>query len=172
MAMMTRAVTSAFVLAFAACTPAPTQKDQPFAVTKPTGGKLAPREAGEGVWSHSPYEVGACETCHANADAASPGPVKVTGRALCEECHDEFMAHIASRQMQHEAIEDCTNCHNPHNATNAKLTHSQGNDLCLGCHEKLANQTHPEDGSAAGSACVSCHDPHAADGKGLLKENS
>jgi predicted CXXCH cytochrome family protein len=72
---------------------------------------------------HGPYEQGACETCHARADATDPGPAKAS-QATCLSCHDEFsgMAPVRiGKGKSHPIKGECVSCHNPHNSRKKKL---------------------------------------------------
>ena len=86
--------------------------------------KLAPIPKEEAVSSHSPYEMGACETCHQRHDAANPGPALKVTNELCFECHDEFKgtAPVKMESAVHPTTKAaCTTCHNPHNSRKKKL---------------------------------------------------
>jgi predicted CXXCH cytochrome family protein len=86
--------------------------------------KLAPIPKEEAISSHSPYEMGACETCHQRHEAANPGPALKVSNDLCYECHDEFKgsAPVKMEKADHPAVKvACTTCHNPHNARKKRL---------------------------------------------------
>jgi predicted CXXCH cytochrome family protein len=78
---------------------------------------LAPIPRGEAVSTHGPFEAGECKACHAGTNAR-PGKVRVSGNALCFECHEEFKKPVASHTDDPGA---CTGCHSPHNARKPKL---------------------------------------------------
>ena len=86
--------------------------------------RLAPIPPSEAVSTHSPYESGACGTCHERNDPRNPGTaVKVTND-LCYDCHDEFRgkAPVKMEKGVHpKIVAPCTTCHNPHNAKKTKL---------------------------------------------------
>ncbi|HTN53704.1 MAG TPA: cytochrome c3 family protein [Anaeromyxobacter sp.] len=86
--------------------------------------RLAPLPKDQAVSSHSPYEMGACDTCHARKDPRDPGPASITNDT-CFGCHDEFKgkARVKMDRSVHPATDSkaCTACHSPHNARNKKL---------------------------------------------------
>jgi hypothetical protein len=84
--------------------------------------RLAPLPKGEAVVSHGPYEMGACDTCHARSDPRDPGPASATNET-CLACHEEFSgtAPVKMDQGTHIARGTCTGCHSPHNSRKKKL---------------------------------------------------
>jgi predicted CXXCH cytochrome family protein len=88
------------------------------------GGPLAPVPREQALSTHSPFEVGACETCHERRDPASPGAVVAVSNDLCFDCHDEFKGSAPvrmERAVHPDARAECTACHNPHNSAKKKL---------------------------------------------------
>jgi predicted CXXCH cytochrome family protein len=88
------------------------------------GGRLAPVPREDALSTHTPFEVGACETCHERKDPVSPGVVVAAANDLCFECHDEFKgsAPVKMERAVHPATRAaCTGCHNPHNSKKKKL---------------------------------------------------
>lgn len=87
-------------------------------------GRLAPIPNREAVSTHSPYEMGACETCHQRHDAKDPGPALKLSNDLCFDCHDEFKGGtpVKMEKTVHPSVKvPCTMCHNPHNARKKRL---------------------------------------------------
>lgn len=85
--------------------------------------RLAPIPRDQAVSSHGPFEMGACETCHARTDPRNPGPAEV-GNASCLGCHEEFggSAPVRMEKSIHpKGGTSCTACHSPHNSRNRKL---------------------------------------------------
>ncbi|BDG02696.1 cytochrome c3 family protein [Anaeromyxobacter oryzae] len=86
--------------------------------------RLAPIPRDQAVSSHGPFEMGACDTCHARNDPRNPGPASVTNDA-CFECHDEFRgsAPVKMERALHPraGATNCVGCHTPHNSRNRKL---------------------------------------------------
>lgn len=86
--------------------------------------RLAPIPRGEAISSHGPFEMGACDTCHARADPRNPGPASLTNET-CLECHEEFKgsARVRMEKALHPnaATTACVACHSPHNSRNKKL---------------------------------------------------
>jgi predicted CXXCH cytochrome family protein len=85
--------------------------------------RLAPVPRDQAVVVHGPYEQGACDTCHARADASDPGPAAVT-KETCLTCHDEFQGKAPVRigkGKNHPVKGECVACHNPHNSRKKKL---------------------------------------------------
>jgi predicted CXXCH cytochrome family protein len=50
----------------------------------------------------------------------------------------------------------CTTCHNPHDVPRGKDAVAQHRERCMGCHELLPRDTHP---NPASSDCAGCHMP-------------
>lgn len=97
------------------------------AVTSSAGAadkRLAPIPRDQAVSSHGPYEMGACETCHARQDPRNPGPASITNES-CLGCHEEFggSAPVRMEKSVHPRAlgTNCTACHSPHNSRNKKL---------------------------------------------------
>jgi predicted CXXCH cytochrome family protein len=85
--------------------------------------KLAPLPKEPGLTLHSPYEQGACDTCHERADAADPGAATAT-MATCLSCHDEFAGKAPVRigkGKNHPIKGECVGCHNPHSSKKKNL---------------------------------------------------
>ena len=85
--------------------------------------RLAPLPREQALVVHGPYEQGACDACHARADAADPGPATVTNQT-CLACHDEFQGKAPVRltkKKDHPVKGECVACHNPHNSRKKKL---------------------------------------------------
>jgi predicted CXXCH cytochrome family protein len=82
-------------------------------------GRLAPIPDVESASRHAPYEMGQCEVCHdASAGGSAPGPLRMSGNALCFDCHDEFKKTVKGHPAAKTA---CTSCHSPHNSRKRKL---------------------------------------------------
>jgi predicted CXXCH cytochrome family protein len=86
--------------------------------------RLAPIPRDQARSSHGPYEMGACDTCHARNDPRNPGPASTTNDS-CFECHDEFKGggQVRMEKAVHprSAGTNCVGCHTPHNSRNKKL---------------------------------------------------
>ena len=86
--------------------------------------KLAPIAADDAVSTHGPFEMGACETCHARRDPRNPGPASVSNDT-CFGCHDDFKgsAPVKMDKAVHPSVKSatCVACHAPHNSRKRKL---------------------------------------------------
>lgn len=86
--------------------------------------RLAPIPRDQAVSSHGPFEMGACETCHARPDPRNPGPASRENDA-CYDCHEEFRgtARVKTEKALHPpaTATNCVACHSPHNSRNRKL---------------------------------------------------
>jgi predicted CXXCH cytochrome family protein len=85
--------------------------------------RLAPIPREQAVSSHGPFEMGACDTCHARNDPRNPGPASPTNET-CFECHDEFRGSAPVRMeksVHPRGTTTCTGCHTPHNSRRRKL---------------------------------------------------
>lgn len=85
--------------------------------------RLAPIASKRAVSTHAPYEVGACETCHATANAKDPGPVRDITPAHCTACHEELPGRSGKAGgINHPGPNsNCIKCHNPHNSAKKAL---------------------------------------------------
>ena len=93
-------------------------------IARADASRLAPIRTSEAVSSHSPFESGACGTCHQRSDPKNPGKAVKVSNDLCFDCHDEFRgtAPVKMDKTVHpKNVAACTTCHNPHNAKKAKL---------------------------------------------------
>ena len=138
------------------------------------GAQVAPLPAGPNVkWSHGPFEAGDCSVCHERNDRANPGPISGGSvNELCFSCHEEFQAIMARKFKHVPAVETCTNCHNPHNATERKLLAGEMVDMCTACHKgiraQIDNAKVKHAAVTKGEKCSNCHNPHAANVEKLL----
>ncbi|WP_408629683.1 cytochrome c3 family protein [Anaeromyxobacter oryzisoli] len=86
--------------------------------------RLAPLPREQAASSHGPFEMGACDTCHARNDSKNPGPASA-GNDVCFGCHDEFSgsAPVKMDRAVHPRTNGtkCLACHSPHNSRNRKL---------------------------------------------------
>ena len=72
---------------------------------------------------------------------------------------------------EHEPFKsgDCLSCHNPHTSDYPTLLVSEGNSLCVSCHDdKSQVPLYKHAAVTQGRGCISCHKPHAAKNKRLL----
>lgn len=87
---------------------------------------LGPVPPDDAVSTHGPFEMGACDTCHARRDPRNPGPAAVTNDT-CFNCHDDFKGGKAVKMDKavHPAVKGaaCLSCHAPHNSRKRKLLH-------------------------------------------------
>lgn len=113
-----------------------------------------------------------CGDCH--EAVATPHPqagVKTFKLAaqppeLCTNCHESFGA----KKTVHEPVAggECTTCHDPHAADQARLLVQPLGELCANCHSEPAAAAHPHAPVAAGE-CTACHSPHESDRAKLLR---
>ncbi len=160
------------LLAAATARSAPMKTEVQQAPTR-RGAAVAPFPPGPNIkWSHAPYEAGDCSLCHVRNDAKNPGPITMGINELCYSCHEEFQGIMARKVKHRPAVEACTNCHNPHNATEKKLLVADMVVLCTNCHkgikEQMATAKVKHDALTTGERCANCHNPHAANVDRLL----
>lgn len=88
------------------------------------GKDLSPISGDDAVSTHGPFEMGACDTCHARRDPRDPGPASVTNDT-CFGCHDDFKGGkpVKMDKAVHPAVKGtaCLSCHAPHNSRKRKL---------------------------------------------------
>lgn len=125
------------------------------------------------VWSHAPYEVGACTACHESNNPRDPGSLTKPVNDLCFSCHEQLKVAMEERPVVHAAaLVSCTSCHNPHNATQRKLLIESVPDLCFSCHDAIkqlvTDSKVGHDTVTKGAACLHCHHPHSANVEHLL----
>ncbi len=93
-------------------------------------------------------------------------------RRECVDCHKEFKDVLKRSHVHAPAKESCETCHKRHGFTQ-KLVLTKGMpDLCTECHAdvkaEIDSGAHVH-GALTKGACTWCHEPHATDGKGLLR---
>ncbi len=91
----------------------------------------------------------------------------------CFKCHDtaEFKGRVVHSPV---ADADCLSCHGPHVSRHKKLLLQSERDLCLQCHEQVADTVANKPALHAPvreGRCSSCHDPHASAQKKLLRQS-
>jgi predicted CXXCH cytochrome family protein len=95
-----------------------------FGLARAEASRLAPIPKAEAVSTHSPFETGACETCHQRHDPNDPGAAVKVSNDLCYDCHDEFRGKSPvkmDKSVHPSTVAACTTCHNPHNSKKKKL---------------------------------------------------
>jgi len=95
------------------------------------------------------------------------------GDALCAQCHDDIIKHIAAAEFPHQASEaGCYSCHDPHGNGNVLMLSEPAQSFCVGCHadvaRALAGNKYSHQPVAEGE-CWGCHDPHGSAQRLLLK---
>ena len=126
---------------------------------------------------HGPVAVSDCVTCHDPHGSANPHVLRSAGAKLCEQCHEEMTAKLASKRYAHAPVRtDCGGCHNPHASPYKYQLKAEGQALCLTCHKDtaklLAASVVKHEATSAGAACLTCHEPHAADIRPQLRAAS
>lgn len=128
---------------------------------------------------HGPAGVYRCTYCHQSDSKPQRYEVRKDGDAeLCNECHAEQSKAFKANTYVHGPVGAgmCSVCHDSHATDNPAQLLAPINEICLGCHEAVAEQphvargisgqTHPltgvPDPSNAGQelSCASCHNPH------------
>lgn len=139
--------------------------------------------------THEPYLKGHCGACH---DPHQSGRIQLLvddPEKLCLSCHKgELQAAHKGFPLK---VGSCLTCHSPHGSKRASLIRDNlhapfadgcndchdgnkviGAEKCLECHPEVKaelNAVHNHLTSKKGNGCIACHSPHAADGKGLLR---
>ena len=124
---------------------------------------------------HQPVADGNCVGCHDPHQSDFQFTLRADpSQDLCLICHanDSFMKKLNMHGPV--AMGACILCHEPHSSWKPKLLVTQGNGLCLACHEekiehdRQARHFHPPlDGD-----CVLCHDPHSSNRSEHLLDES
>jgi predicted CXXCH cytochrome family protein len=127
----------------------------------------------KGSFSHGPFAVAACITCHDPHGGNAPGMLRIPVPQLCLGCHTDLRVRFTNAQFRHTpAITQCLDCHSPHVSDQRYLLKIKAPELCGKCHEKVVKdyQTALVKHSpvAEDSACMNCHDPHMAEERSLL----
>jgi predicted CXXCH cytochrome family protein len=136
---------------------------------------------------HGPVNVGDCTVCHDPHGGSYRYQLWADGsRALCLACHSDMENLVRKKKplpYVHGIIkgQGCVVCHSPHATDNQFMLRKPVNDLCVGCHTKLAGITrgHPVSGHPLSGpeerrrpgrrlTCVGCHNPHGSKYKHLL----
>jgi len=130
------------------------------------GGCHAKRKDVEFV--HGPVGVGACDTCHRNADPAKHTfALKHPKTKLCGFCHigkaDGVTVHKPVQQGR------CLDCHDPHGGANPEMLRKDRADGgCMSCHDKITRGRRYAHGPVATGSCAACHKSHTSKHPNLL----
>jgi len=139
---------------------------------------------------HGPAGTYTCVYCHALQGERKYAVPKRDAES-CLECHADKAAEFKKRKYLHGPIDAgmCEICHDPHGSAYPAQLRAPVNDLCLSCHDKIANELHAvrtprgkghplkakEDLNPQRKGkeftCVSCHLPHAADVRYYYRSN-
>ncbi len=83
-------------------------------------------------------------------------------KSLCFDCHE---AEILDKEEKHDpaAEGECNECHDPHASENNVLLLADGIELCLSCHDDVAEEIENSDSvhDPAEDSCIDCHNPHS-----------
>ena len=127
------------------------------------------------------YEVG-CTSCHGYSEdhVDDPLPENINGgkgqkgMEACLSCHEADI-HEARPHKNMHASQDvfCSDCHSVHQHKTPQpgLLAKKQTDLCLSCHQNVADMmrrpfTHKVEHGAV--ECSSCHDPHGGKGRNMF----
>lgn len=147
---------------------------------------------------HPEVKKGNCSVCHASHSSERPGLLVKSSKALCMGCHSSKSAKLlAAHGGLDVSRSDCASCHSPHSSDSPGILKSSlhkpfADGKCGTCHEKnsskvknnstrLCSKCHAPTmasfnkryshliGGDAKNPCINCHNPHASDGKALIK---
>lgn len=136
---------------------------------------------------HGPLNVGGCALCHNPHGDENRYQLWAEGSvALCIACHSD-KENLVDKEKPlryvHGIIHGmgCVACHDPHAGDREYMINKPINELCVGCHTRLAGVTrgHPVGGHPVAGPnerrrkgyplnCTSCHDPHGSSKRYLL----
>ena len=126
---------------------------------------------------HEPMVTGDCMKCH--AAHASENPMMVIAphdTRLCGQCHEETTEQIGQfsvfRGSMHEPVAEgkCMDCHDPHGGAKGLLTLPE-QELCVTCHDPVAQDLKKAVPHEAMETCSSCHSAHGSTIKPILRAN-
>lgn len=130
---------------------------------------------------HGPMYAGGCNVCHNPHGDSHRHQLWADGSLeLCLACHSD-KENLVSKEKPlpyvHGIIKGtgCVACHDAHATDHQFMLTKPINELCVGCHTRLAGVTrgHPVGGHPVAAAkerrrpgreltCTSCHDPHGS----------
>ncbi len=117
----------------------------------------------EGPVVHKPVAQGECVACHDPHGSNNRKMLKKdTTPELCTQCHKQV---LGAAHAHKPAGDDCTLCHKAHTSANEKLLTMNRRDLCLSCHQDVANVingTKHAHNPVKGD-CLQCHMAHGSD---------
>ncbi len=92
----------------------------------------------------------------------------------CLGCHTAKRNEINRQNVHAPFFNNCEHCHLDHGQSKQLLLVEEGNEICLMCHsameENLSREHHYFPVNKL--SCLGCHNPHASDGKRLLKAHN
>ena len=142
------------------------------------------------TYVHGPAGTFSCTYCHSGRQGAKYSATRQDA-TLCAECHVELVADFNKRKFRHGPVDAgmCEICHDLHGSGNVFQLRAPINELCLSCHEKVAQSPHvmrsssgkghplegvpdpSQPGTGRMLSCASCHNPHAGDVRYYFRKN-
>jgi predicted CXXCH cytochrome family protein len=102
---------------------------------------------------HTAVRQATCVACH---DPHASGRT-----SECATCHGEVVP-VPAKSVHRPAAEGrCVDCHDPHASPFAFQLVREGDQLCAGCHQRIASAV-AKSTRKHRQACVACHEPHGS----------
>ena len=135
---------------------------------------------------HGPVASGSCRICHNPHGSQYEKSLNHPIQILCFSCHEEVEEELRKKEIHRPFVEGrCTACHDPHSTGNRWVLVKNSQEICFSCHQVGTNfdrHNHPYNikprhklriplklSESGQLECLSCHNPHASDGKHLLR---
>ena len=117
---------------------------------------------------HPPFAEYSCESCH-RATRTKDARLISKVPELCYACHSDLEAKFKGASVHGPVARgECTKCHSPHMAGQAKLVRDRSPKLCYGCHPSIEKAVKANAHAPAKDDCGTCHGTHATGKPHLL----
>ena len=166
------------------------QSDATFARSGTESSCFVCHENRRGMFSqefvHGPVASGSCGICHDPHGSRYEKSLNHPTQILCFSCHQEVEEQLSMTEVHEPFLEGhCTACHDPHSTGNRWVLVKNSQEVCFTCHKigtSFDRHNHPYNVKPRNKLrvplklsvngqleCLSCHNPHASEGKHLLR---
>jgi predicted CXXCH cytochrome family protein len=128
--------------------------------------------------AHYPSASGLCSTCHTVdpkhlTEKSASTVTTSSNNQTCYLCHFSKENQPTVHKALSRGNSTCLDCHNPHGSEQRFFVRAKVENLCLGCHSNIANDSHKSihgviKSGTSEKSCTNCHYPHSGPNEKLL----